>query len=231
MDKSAVEKVLEGSLLNKLGDPRYFIMFSAFGLYWDSCLQLTSQSGLLHLTYRIGDPFPLGSVFFLIGSFSLLAAFLSPVIFWISNYVFWELWYSIPENIRSSQNEENSLRGFRSSVLMHELKLWAIKNNNSLAMSLVKDKEVIEEEVQKNRPPLFLLVLCVIGNYFFTPNGVLREVESAFPTEFQEYFFLVILVCLLLLLYSAFTKVPRSVGYVSLLGLKEHIAKGEADQI
>jgi len=114
---------------------------------------------------------------------------------------------------------------------MHELKLWAIKNNNSLAMSLVKDKEVIEEEVQKNRPPLFLLVLCVIGNYFFTPNGVLREVESAFPTEFQEYFFLVILVCLLLLLYSAFTKVPRSVGYVSLLGLKEHIAKGEADQI
>lgn len=33
MNKSVAEKALEGSLLRSLGDPRYFIMFSAFGLY------------------------------------------------------------------------------------------------------------------------------------------------------------------------------------------------------
>lgn len=227
MNKSAAERALDGSLLSKLGDPRYFIMFSAFGLYWDSYSQFTSGSGLFHLTYKLGDAFPLGNVFVLIASFSLLASFLSPAIFWICNHLFWDLWFLIPDKIRPGESVEQWSNKFSKSISKYKLKLWAIKTNNSLAMFVVKDKEAAEEEIQKNRPHPFLLVLCIIANYFFTPNGVLRATEIALPPEYQHYFFLGLLSFSALLLYIAFTGISNDAGYIYLPGLKEHIGEQE----
>lgn len=223
MDKSVAEKVLEGSLLSKLGDPRYFIMFAAFGLYWDSYSHLMSGTGLLRMTYTIGDTFPLGSIFVLIASFSLLASFLSPAMFWICNHLFWDLWFLIPNRIRPIQSTSAWTRRFSESISKHELKLWAIKVNSSLAMALVKDKESEELEVQKNRPHPFLLVLCISVNYFFTEKGILRTAESALPVESQYYFFFALVAFSALLLYTTFTAISDDAGYIYLPGLKEHV--------
>jgi hypothetical protein len=223
MDKSVAEKALEGSLLSKLGDPRYFIMFAAFGLYWDSYSHLTSGTGLLRMTYTIGDAFPLGSIFVLIAGFSLLASYLSPAVFWICNHLFWDLWFLIPDSIRPGQSTSEWSRRFSGSVSKRKLKLWAIKTNSSLAMSLAKDKDSEEQEIQKNRPHPFLLVLCISANYFFTEKGILRAAENALPTEFQHYFFYGLLVFSALLLYTAFAAIPGDAGYIHLPGLKEHI--------
>lgn len=223
MDKSVVEKVLEGSLLSKLGDPRYFIMLAAFGLYWDSYSHLMSGTGLLRMTYTIGDAFPLGSIFVLIASFSLLASFLSPAMFWICNHLFWDLWFLIPDSIRPRQSTSTWSRRFSESVAKHKLKLWAIKTNSSLAMTLAKDKESEELEIQMNRPHPFLLVLCISANYFFTEKGILRTAENALPTESQYYFFFALVAFSVLLLYTAFTAIPDDAGYIHLPGLKENI--------
>lgn len=225
MNKSAAEKVLDGSLLSKLGDPRYFIMFTAFGLYWDAYSHFTQGSGLWHLTYKLGDAFPLGNIFFLIASFSLLASFLSPALFWICNYLFWDLWFLIPDKIRPGESSVQWSKRFSESVSKNKLRLWAIKANNSLAMSLVKDKEAVENEILKNRPQPFLLVLCIIVNYFFTPNGILRTTEMMLPLEYQQYLFLGLLAFSILLLYIAFTGIPDDAGYIYLPGLKEHIGE------
>jgi hypothetical protein len=223
MNKSAAEKMLDGSLLSKLGDPRYFIMFSAFGLYWDSYSHFTSGSGLLHMTYKFGDAFPLGKVFFLIASFSLLASFLSPALFWICNRLFWDLWFLIPYKIRPEKSSEGWSRHFSESVSIYKLKFWVIKVNNSLAMSLVKDKEAVEDEMRKNQPQPFLLVLCIIENYFFTSKGILRTTEQMLPLEYQQYFFFGLLAFSALLLYIAFTGISDDAGYIHIPGLKEHI--------
>lgn len=223
MEKSAAEKALEGSLLSKLGDPRYFIMFSAFGLYWDSYSQLTSGPGLLHLTYKLGDAFPLGNIFVLVASFSLLASLLSPAIFWICNHLFWDLWLLIPNSIYPGQSASELSRKSSDSVSTHKLKFWAIKSNSSLAMSLVNEKEGAEEEIQKSRPHPFLLVLCIHANYVFTPNGILRTAEKAIPSELQHYFFVGLIAFSVLLLYAAFTAIPDNAGYIYLPGLKEHV--------
>lgn len=223
MDKSVAEKALEGSLLSKLGDPRYFIMFAAFGLYWDSYSHLTSGTGLLQMTYTIGDAFPLGSIVVLVASFSLLASFLSPAVFWICNHLFWGLWFLIPDSIRPGEGISEWSRRFDTSVSVRKLKLWAIKASSSLAMSLAKDKENEEQEIQKNRPHPFLLVLCISANYFFTENGILRAAENALPAEFQYCFFFGLLAFSALLLYTAFAATPDDAGYIYLPGLKEHV--------
>lgn len=223
MDKSVAEKALEGSLLSKLGDPRYFIMFAAFGLYWDSYSHLMSGTGLLQMTYTIGDAFPLGSIFLLIASFSLLASFLSPAVFWICNHLFWGLWYLIPDSFRPEQSTSDWSRRFSNSVSKYKLKLWAIKANSPLAMALARDKESEELEIQKNRPHPFLLVICMGANYFFTEKGILRAAENALPTEFQNYFFFALVAFSALLLYTAFAAISDDAGYIYLPGLREHI--------
>lgn len=223
MDKSTAEKAIEGSLLRKLDDPRYFIMFGAFALYWDSYLSLMGRPGLLKLTYVVGNAIPIGDILVLIGSFSLLASIVSPAIFWIANYLFWELWYAIPDNFRPGENSSVSLRRFDASVSRQDLKLWAIKTNSSLAMSLVTEKERSDNELEKNRPQPFLLVVSTCLNYFFVENGLLKTAELALPGESQEYFLFGLLAFLALLLYMAFTGVSDDMGRIYLPGLKEHI--------
>lgn len=223
MDKFVAEKALEGSLLSKLGDPRYFIMFAAFGLYWDSYSHLMSGTGLLRMTYTIGDVFPLGSIFVLVASFSLLASFLSPTVFWICNHLFWDLWFLIPDSFRPGQSTSEWSRIVSKSVSKHKLKFWAVKTNSALAMALAKDKENEELEIQKNRPHPFLLVLCISANYFLTEKGILRAAENALPTEFQHYFFFALVAFSALLFYTAFAAIPDDAGYIYLPGLKEHI--------
>jgi hypothetical protein len=223
MDKSTAEKTLEGSLLRKLDDPRYFIMFGAFALYWDSYLNLTDRPGLLKLTYVVGNAIPIGDILVLIGSFSLLASILSPAIFWIANYIFWELWFAIPDKLRPGEDGSVWARRFSASVSRQDLKLWAIKSNSSIAMSLVTEKERSDDELEKNRPQPFLLVVSTCLNYFFVENGLLKTAERALPSESQEYFLAGLLAFLALLLYMAFTGASNDMGRIYLPGLKEHI--------
>lgn len=226
MDKSAADRALEGSLLSKFDDPRYFIMFGAFALYWDSYLNLMGRPGLLKLTYVVGNAVPIGDILVLIGSFSLLASILSPAIFWIANDLFWSLWYAIPDKFRPSEDSSVWSKRFSASVSGKELKLWAIKTNSSLAMSLVTEKERSDNELGKTRPQPFLLVVSTCLNYFFVENSLLKTAERALPRESQEYFMFGLLAFLVLLLYMAFTGVSDDMGRIYLPGLKEHI-KGE----
>ena len=225
MEKSVTEKMLEGSLLSKVIDPRYFIMFTAFGLYWDSYSHLVTGEGLLNLTYSVGDAFPLGNTFILIASFSLLASLLSPALFWILFRIFLALWFELPDRFRLGQSNSDWEKQFRNSVPTYDLKLWAIKSNNSLAMSLAKEVELGESEMEKNRPQPFLLALCTCGNYFITQDGLLRTSENALPGEVHGYFVYSLMAFVVFLLYIAFTTPSDHAGYIYLPGLKDHIGK------
>jgi hypothetical protein len=222
VEKSTIEEALKGSLLSSLSDPRYFIMFSAFGLYWDLYSHLVLGKGLLHLAYKLGDAFPLGILVLLIASFSLLAAVISPAVFWICNNLFWDLWFRLPLKIRPDLNASGLPRSMKGLVSIQQLKLWAIKKNNSLAMAMAKEKEELDHKAENNRPQPFLLAMCICGDYFLASTGVLRYLESILPI--RHYIFLILLLLFVaVLIYVSFTEIGYCSRYVYLPDLKEHI--------
>ncbi len=231
MEKNASEKILDGSLLSKLIDPGYFILFSAFSLYWDAFTYLISNKGLLNLTYTIGDNIPLGRTIVLIASFSLLASVISPFIFWLARRIFWNFWLLLPDKLQINIGESDKTwsERFTNSVSKNTLRLWAIKTNNSLALSLATDNENKEDELFKNASQPFLLALCIFGNYSLAKEGLIRAAETSLPNEFQCYFGYGLFSLIIMLIYIAYSSIPDWAGYFYLPGFKEHIKQSTGD--
>jgi len=227
VEKVTIEQTVKGSLLSSLVDPRYFIMFTAFGLYWDLYSHLVLGRGLLSLSYKFGEEFPIGMLVLLIASFSLFAAVISPFVFWICNNLFWDLRFRLPLKIRPDLNASGLPHSMKGLVSIQKLKLWAIKKNNSLAMTMAKEKEQSDFKDENNRPQPFLLAMCICGDYFLTSTGVLKYFESILPI--RHYIFLILLLLFVaVLIYVSFTGIGYCPRYVYLPGLKEHIEGKES---
>ena len=223
MEKIVAEKTLDGSLLSKFIEPRYFIMLAAFGLYWDLYSCLLTGSGLLQVTYKIGDAFPLGNIYILVATFSLLASVISPTVFWFFSKIVWRLRYAIPEKIWPDKSTSEFSSVYEHYVSINELKLWAIKSNNSHALSLAKEAESLQADAWKNMPQPFLLALCVGANYFLTNDGLLTVVQKGLPDKAQEYIVYAVLLFIGFLLHAALTGFRKRSGYVYLPGLKDFV--------
>jgi len=221
MEKIVAEKTLDGSLLSKFIEPRYFMMFAAFGLYWDSYSCLLAGSGFLQATYKIGDAVPLGNIYILVATFSLLASVISPAAFWFFNNIVWDLRDAIPERIWPDRSTSKFASVFEQYVSTSELKLWAIKSNNSHAMALAKEEESLQADARKNRPQPFLLALCVGVNYFLINDGLLTLVQKALSDRAQGYFAYCVIFFIGFLMYAALTGFRERGGYVHLPGLKD----------
>lgn len=221
MEKVVAEKIIDGSLLSKFIEPRYFILFAAFGLFWDSYSCLLTGSGLLQETYKIGDAVPLGNIYVLVATFSLLASVISPAAFWFFNNIVWRLRNVIPERIWPDRSTSKFASVFEEYVSTNELKLWAIKTNNSHAMALAKEEEKFQADARKNRPQPFLLALCAGVNYFLINDGLLTLMEKGLPDRVQGYFVYCVIVFIGFLMYAALTGFRERGGYVHLPGLKD----------
>lgn len=200
-------------------------MFAAFGLYWDSYACLVMNTNLLSTAYRIGDAFPLGNVFVLITTFSLFAAVISPVIFWLANHVFWAIWAILPLPLKWKFDDEFFVNHIQDFVPLWKLKIWAIKEKNAQAMAVVHDEEQAETESVKSRPLPFLLGLCVGINYFFAGNSLLTTIERNLPILLQGRFVYVVVTFICYLAFASFNGVRERRGYVYMPGFNKYMTK------
>src|SRR6218665_1739713 len=150
MEKNIVEKAVDGKLFENIYDVKYFYIIMSFGLYLDFYLSFVFNSNLRNINYKAGDNLYIGDTIILITSFSLLVAVIVPILFHIMNSLYWEIWFATPlSNI--FYTEKNYKKYFSDYISISKLKSWAIENDNSSAMELVKNEEKNEINIRKIR--------------------------------------------------------------------------------
>ena len=218
-----MKEILKTDTLTKLTDPTYIYVFASFFLFLDIALIHTGNLGILHSSFEWGDEIPIGFFTAVLILFGLFVAIGLPKIFYTCNAIYWEIYFRIIPTEGSPDDLDRKFFWDHQDDFLSliELKSWAVKENNQVALNVVTEAESLRSKTANLRPKPFLLALLLSSNCLYSTCCITHNLGQFSGLDNNWIILTVISLVILYLFWFSFQSISEYPHYAYLKGVKK----------